>query len=231
MKTPSRIATRVAIVAVLAFVTGSCALAATKHPDLTGPWMIAPPITALKTVDGLSPPLRAEASEKYRRNQEAKSKSSNKYDTMTRCVPPGVPRLSLQAFPWAIVQGLHHVLFVYEWNHLNRNVYMDEAHFDGIGPTYLGQSVGKWDGNTLEVDTNSFNDFTLLDDSGLPHSDQLETIERYRLRGGNTLELSLKITDPQSYLKPWETKIMFKKVAGAMIKEDYCLKRVGALKQ
>jgi hypothetical protein len=231
MSMNSRSAARALITGIFGSMLLGKALAASHKPDLSGPWLIEKPVPSLTTLDGNAPPMRAEATVRYMLNKEAKDKGNKKYDTMTGCVPPGVPRLSLQPFPWTIVQGKHHVLFVYEWNHLNRNVYMEEEHFNGIGPTYLGQSVGKWDGNTLVVDTNSFNAMTLLDDSGLPHSAALQTIERYRLiKGGKLLELVVKITDAQSYLKPWETRITFKKVPGTLIKEDYCLKRVGAVK-
>ncbi len=219
-------AMRALVTGILSSMALGAALAAAAKPDLSGPWLIEKPVTSLITLEGKAPPMRAEATVRYMLNKEARDKGNKKYDTMTSCMPPGVPRLSLQPFPWSIVPSERHLLFVYEWNRLTRKVYMEQDHFDDSGPTYLGQSVGKWDGNTLVVDTNSFNDQTLLDDSGLPHSDSLQTVERYRLiKGGKVLELVLKVTDAQSYLKPWETRITFKKVPGTVIKEDDCLQR------
>jgi hypothetical protein len=205
-------------------------LAAARNPDLSGPWLIERPVKSLTTIDGLAPPLRAEATMRYMLIKEAAGKGDKKYDTMAGCLPPGVPRLSLQPMPWTIVQDEHHVLFVYEWNQLHRDVALEAEHVDGTGPSYLGQSVGKWEGKTLVVDTSGFNDKTLLDDSGLPHSAGLQTVERYRLtKGGKVLEMTVQITDAPSYLKPWETRVTFKKMPGMPIKEDNCLKRVGAL--
>jgi hypothetical protein len=205
------------------------ALAAAANPDLSGPWIIDKPVTSLTTIDGTMPPLRAEATVRYMLIKEAKSKGDNKYDTMPRCMPPGVPRLSLQPFPWSIVQGDQQSRFVYQWNNLRRDVFMDAAKHDDVQPTNLGQSTGKWDGKTLVVETRHYNNQTLLDDAGLPHSEALQTVERYRLtKGGRMLELTLKITDPQSYLKPWEARLMFKKLPGTTIGQDDCLKRVGA---
>jgi len=91
-----------------------------------------------------------------------------------------------------------------------------------------GKSIGRWEGNTLVVDTNSYNDATWLDDSGLPHSDELHTVERLKLaRGGTELIDTITIDDPQTFAKPWQTVMVFRKDPGAIIKEDYCLGRLG----
>lgn len=201
-------------------------------PDISGPWQIVHAPRALRTLDGKAPPLLAAAKATYESHRQLHAKGDNSYDSMQRCVPPGVPRLQAQAnFPWSIVQGTRHYVFIFEWNHLNRDVYMSEGHFEGIGPTYLGQSVGHWEGQTLVVDTDSYNDATLLDDSGLPHSDELQTLERYRLiQGGKGLELQIRFTDPKTFSKPWTAKLEFGKQPNAILKEDYCLRRLGLVK-
>jgi hypothetical protein len=201
-------------------------------PDLSGPWQVSAGQGALKTADGMAPPLLPAAASAYAANQAAKARGENGHDSMARCVPPGVPRLSLQAFPWDIVQGKRHIMFVYEWNHLHRLVYMNEGgHFEAIGPTYLGQSVGRWEGDALVVDTHTFNGKTLLDDAGLPASDALHTLERYRLiDGGAKLELSVTITDPNNYAQSWVARVTFDRQPGAVLKEDYCFRRVGIVK-
>ncbi|MGC3980400.1 MAG: hypothetical protein QM808_03985 [Steroidobacteraceae bacterium] len=206
--------------------------AAGGPPDLSGPWQISNTPTALTTSDGKQPPLTEEGKKLYADNQAAKTKGDKTYDSINKCVPPGIPRLAMQPFPFDIVQGPRHVAIMHEWNHLPRTIYMAEGHFDGIGPTYLGQSVGKYEGDTLVVDTNQFNDQTLLDDSGLPHSDELVTVERYRLiDDGKRLELRVTITDPKIFTQPWETTLTFdKSPAGTIVKEDYCFRRTGIVK-
>lgn len=199
-------------------------------PDFSGPWQISNPPEALMTSDGKTPPLTADAKQMYEANTAARAKGDKTYDSINRCVPPGVPRLALQPFPFDIVQGKRHISFMHEWNHLPRIVYMNEGHFDGIGPTYLGQSIGRYEGDTLVVDTNAFNDQTLLDNSGLPHSAELTTIERYRLLDGNRLELRVTITDPQTFTQPWEAVLTFDKRLDVLIKEDYCFRRTGIVK-
>lgn len=204
---------------------------ASGTPDLSGPWQITQPVTALTTSDGKAPPLTAAAKQRYEANVAAAKQGDKTYDSINRCVPPGIPRLALQPFPFDIVQGKRQVSFLHEWNHLPRIVYMAEGHFEGIGPTYLGQSVGRYEGDTLVVDTNAFNDQTLLDDSGLPHSDELTTIERYRLRDdGKRLELRVTFTDPQTFTQTWETTLNFDKHPNVLVKEDYCFRRTGIVK-
>ena len=224
------VAGMMSLVACLA--SGAVAQAAEAQPNLSGPWIISNPPSALKTSDGGAPPFTAEGKQLYQDNMAMKAKGDTDYDSIKRCVPPGIPRLSMQPFPFDIVQGERHVAIMHEWNHLPRIVYLAEGHFEGIGPTYLGQSVGKYQGDTLVVDTNQFNDQTLLDDSGMPHSDELTTVERYRLiDGGKHLQVKVTITDPKIFTKPWETTLTFdKSPAGTIVKEDYCFRRTGIVK-
>jgi hypothetical protein len=104
---------------------------------------------------------------------------------------------------------------------------MRPDHFENIGPEYLGQSIGHWEGEVLVVDTSGYNDKTWLDDSGLPHSEGLHTIERIRLKGRNLLEDRLWITDDQIFAQPWSATLYFRRHAGVIVKEDYCLGRLG----
>jgi hypothetical protein len=190
--------------------------------DLTGPWQLATATPALKTLEGQLPPMRAETMMRFQVLHEKKSPT-------TSCLPPGVPRLSLQPFPWMIVQGKRYVVFVHEWNHLFRVVTMDGEHVENMGRTFLGQSTGQWADKALVVTTNGFNDRSVLDDSGLPHSPALQTVERYKLtKGGNVLELDLTVADAFTYLKSWDTRLLFKKLPGTVLRDDYCLQRTGA---
>jgi hypothetical protein len=189
--------------------------------DFTGPWEIAAPVKALKTVDGKAPPLTA-AGKKMQQHNRTNS------DPMSRCLPPGIPRIMTQrGFPFDIVIGKDVGGMYFEWNHFPRPIYMNIEHFENIGPTYLGQSVAKWEGDTLVVDTSGFNDTTWLDDSGLPHSEDLHTVERIRLKSVNMLEDRITFTDAKVFSKPWTTVLTFKKKPGYIVKVDYCLGRTG----
>lgn len=197
-------------------------------PHISGPWQVVGSIQSLRTSDGKVPPLRPEAQTIYAKHIAARQAGDATFDPMTKCLPPGVPRLMLQPFPFSIVQGKTMVGFVFEWNHLNRVVYLNQQHFEAIGPLYLGQSVGHWEGNTLVVDTNNYNDLTLLDDAGIPHSEDLRTVERIRLtNGGAVLEDRIRFEDAKTFTRPWEAVVTFNKKTDVTINEDYCLGRTG----
>jgi len=212
----------------LAGVSMICATgAAGAVPDISGPWTIYQPQGALRTSHGEAPPLLPAAAATYAANRAARG-SAKDSDPDLRCLPPGVPRLFLQRFPFNIVQGKTMYAMMFEWNHLPRVIYFIPSHTETIGPLYLGQAIGHWEGDTLVVDTNSFNDTTWLDDTGLPHSEDLHTIERIKLTdGGHELADTVTIDDPTDYAKTWTTRLLFKKDPGVIIKEDYCLGRVG----
>lgn len=135
-------------------------------------------------------------------------------DPILRCDPPGLPRIATgRGGPFEIVQIPGRILILYEWYHERRQVWMDGRPLPkDPDPTWYGYSVGRWEGNTLVVDTIGFNDKSWLDASGHPHSDAMRIEERYQRVNHDTLDLTFKITDPKAYTEPWvSTKpIVFK---------------------
>ncbi len=203
--------------------TGLATVAFAAKPDLSGPWEVANAVTTLKTADGKAPPLTAAGQKLYQNNKANPDK-----DPMKGCLPPGIPRALVQkGFPFSIVIGEKVGGMVLEWNHLPRPIYLDQPHFENIGPTYLGQTIGHWEGDTLVLDTNGFNDKTWLDDSGLPHSVALHVVERLRLKNATTLESTITFEDPAVFSKSWSTVLTFNKRPGYIVKEDYCFGRTG----
>ena len=192
-------------------------------PDLSGPWEIIRPIANLTTVAGEPPPLTAAGKELY-----AKNRANAEADPMKSCLPPGIPRAMTQpGFPFSIIEGHAYLGMMLQWNHLPRIIYLNQAHFENIGPEYLGQSVAHWDGKALIIDTTGYNDKTWLDESGLPHSEALHTAERLRLKSADRLEDTIRFEDPAIFSAPWTARLMFRKLPGTVIKEDYCLGRTG----
>jgi hypothetical protein len=146
-----------------------------------------------------------------------------KDDPVNRCLPMGVPRLS--AFPEKIVQTSTEVIILDEGDiHTFRLIYLaGRPHPKEPEPTWYGDSIGKWDGDTLVVDTIGFNDRTWLDAVGHPHTDQLHVIERYRRPNAGTLELEVKIEDPGAYAKPFTLAGSFRLAPpNREIQERYC---------
>jgi hypothetical protein len=126
------------------------------------------------------------------------------------CFPPGTPRIYLQPFPMEIVQTPARVLMIFEFNHFIRQIWTDgRGHNTDLGPTWFGDSIGHWEGDTLVVDTIGLNDKTWIDRAGHPHSDQLHVVERMRRPEPNTLQVGLTIEDPKAYTRPWGGQVTF----------------------
>jgi hypothetical protein len=142
---------------------------------------------------------------------------------ITKCYPPGVPRIYLQPFPLQIVQTSKEVIFLYEYDHTVRHIFTDgRKHPDDLTATYMGDSIGRWEGDILVVDTIGFNEKTWLDRAGRPHSDQLHVIERFQRMNQNDLELDVTMEDSKALTKPWDVHIGFQLHADWNIAEQVC---------
>lgn len=128
----------------------------------------------------------------------------NHIDPTSRCILPGVPRVNSSPYPMQIVQLPDKVIFLYEYMHNFRVIYTDgRAHHTDWEPSLLGDSVGRWEGDTLVIDTRNLTDRTWLDDHGNRHSDALHVIERWRRISANQLSYEETIDDPKFYTRPW----------------------------
>jgi hypothetical protein len=132
-----------------------------------------------------------------------------KDDPEGNCLPAGVPRLA--PYPWRILQypthkAATHIFVVYEGNiHSYRQIFMDgRAHPADPDPTWYGHSIGRWDGNTLVIDTVGFNDKFWFDFLGHPHTERLHTIERWTRTDLATLLMETTIDDPGAYARPFK---------------------------
>jgi len=117
------------------------------------------------------------------------------------CDPPGVPRIYM--YPWEItfIQTPKIVYILYEYTKVWRAIYMDRDHPKDPDNDWMGDSIGRYEGDTFVIDTVGFNDKTWLDQTGHPHSDALHVIERFRRPDHNKLELTVTIDDPKAYTK------------------------------
>jgi hypothetical protein len=137
------------------------------------------------------------------------SKNQSKYDPEGYCLPPGGPRMMATPYPAEIIQlpEQKRIIMIFEGaTHIWREISMDAREHpkgDALNPTYLGHSVGHWEGDTLVVDVVGFNEATWLDYFGHPHTDQLHVIERYSRPNKGTLHYEAVIDDPGAYTKPF----------------------------
>ena len=116
------------------------------------------------------------------------------------CLPQGVPKINSAPVPFKIVQTEKLVLLVYEAFNLWRQVHLDSREFaEELNPSWLGFSKGRWEGDTLVVETRGLNGKQWLDHGGLPTSDKLTVIEKFRRPSFGQLEIELTINDPTYY--------------------------------
>jgi len=184
-------------------------------PDLTGVWLI----------DHFQANLFPKGNAPFTPWGEAHFKLA---DTMVNdpnlaCLPHGVPRIMFIPLPMEIFQVPGKVLMYQEAGNQLRQIHLDRQHpkeFDT--PTYNGDSIGKWEGDTLVVDTTGFNDITWLDHVGLPHTEALHVIERINRVDHDTLKDDFTIEDPKAYTKPWIAQQIYKLKPGWEIAEYVC---------
>jgi hypothetical protein len=142
----------------------------------------------------------------------------SKDDPEGYCLPPGIPRMMNTPFPMQIYQLPDRIMQVFEGGaHMWRVIYMDgrkHTPADKWNPTYLGESIGHWEGDTLVVDVVGFNDRTWLDAAGHPHGEKLHVVERYTRDDEDTLHYQATIEDPDFYTKPWSVGWHIKWKAG-----------------
>jgi len=128
-------------------------------------------------------------------------------DPLAKCFKPGVPRLTYLPFPLQIVQAPQQVTIFYEYVHNYRNINLSrKTHLDGLD-FWNGDSIGRWEGNTLVVDVTNFNDQTWFDGAGNFHSEALHVVERYTRTDANTLMYEATIEDPKVFTRPWKISL------------------------
>ena len=150
-------------------------------------------------VEGGSIPYQPWALEKKKQNYAERSTA----DPLTKCYLPGVPRATYVPMPFEIVQTPKYVLMAYEFAHARRIIYTDGSpHVEAL-EFWMGDSRGKWEGDTLVVSTNNFTDKTWFDKAGNFHSTDLQVVERYTPTGPNHIAYAATMQDPKVFTRPW----------------------------
>jgi hypothetical protein len=150
-------------------------------------------------------------------------------DPVYACFPPGTPRVYLHPFPMEIIELPGRVLMIFEYDHLIRQIYTDgRPHRSDLAPTWMGDSIGRWEGDTLVVETVNFNDKTWLDRTGVAHSEALRVIERIRLIDADNLEIDITMEDPVALVEPWRAQRFLRRTDWT-IEEFACMDNVNFL--
>ena len=144
-------------------------------------------------------------------------------DPAFQCYPPGVPRIYLHPFPMQIVQAAKELTMIFEYDHNVRHIYTDgRQHAPDAVPTYMGDSIGRWDGDTFVIDTVGFNDRTWLDRVGHPHSEKLHVMERLHRTAADRLQIDFTIEDPVAYTHSFTSTLFFRGHADWNLMEQVC---------
>ena len=153
----------------------------------------------LGVVEGGAIPYKPEALAQRAENREKWLEN----DPERKCYLPGVPRANYMQFPFEIVQSRSQILFSYQYAGAVRNVFLKDP-----GPaqidSWMGQSVGKWEGNSLVITVTGQNDQSWFDRSGNHHSSDMVVVERFTPTGPGLMRYEATITDPQTFTRPWK---------------------------
>lgn len=170
---------------------------AAAPPDLNGVWS-APFTPDISKVLGHQPPFTAYGAARFAKEDEID-------DPLTKCLPIG-PARGIQAgiMPFQIVQTPAVFTILFENQHTFRIIHTDgRSHPKDLDPTWFGDSIGKWEGDTLVVDTIGLDDRTWLDTAGHEHSDQLHMVERFQKIDNNNIKWTVTFEDPKFFTEPW----------------------------
>ena len=230
-----------AVVAVLVLSSGILAQTAGPQgavkapaPDLTGVWRRSrrPPDNARRytmyeiagTLTLQEPPMTPWGAAKHKAAKPNFGPHgvpiSETNDPVFKCFPPGVPRIYIMRVgqPLEIMQIPGRVIMFFEYDHFVRQIFTDgRQHSPDLTPSFMGDSIGRWEGDTLVVDTVGFNDRTWLDGDGHPHSDALHLVQTFKRTDLGHIAYSVTIEDPKTYTKPWKNERTLVLYAGPLL--------------
>ena len=177
-------------------------------PDLSGVWETSPGYTGniardLKNGEVAFQPW---AETLYKHRVETMSRE----DPQARCVLSGVPRENVVPYPFKILNTNGEIVILYEALHSYRQIFMDGRPLPkNPNPTWMGYSVGHWEGDTLVVESSGFVDNNWLDNNGHPGTEALHLTERFRRRDFGHIDAAITVDDPKAYKKPWTVNLKF----------------------
>jgi len=164
-------------------------------------------------------PLRPDAADLFRQ----RAKTFTIESPLSHCLPVGMPLLEMSPAPYKIIQNPGLTLMLYERDTTYRQVYTDGRKLpEDPQPSWLGYSAGKWDGDSLVVETIAFNDRGWLDARGHTHSEALHLTERFHRVDFGHMEVQLTIDDPKTYTRPFTVLLKQRLLPDTDLLESYC---------
>lgn len=196
------------------------------HPSIVALGTIGSVPAGLGVVEGGTIPYKRQAL----KTREENKKNWVDRDPEIKCYLPGVPRATYMSFPFQIFHSEKAIFFAYEYAGAVRNIYLEDP---GPAPidSWMGQSWGYWEDDTLVIEVTGFNGQTWFDRSGNFHSDQLKVIEKYTLINNHTMKYEATIEDEKVFTKPWKISMNLYKRVGkdAQLQQFKCVEFVEEL--
>lgn len=182
--------------------------------DFEGAWGEVREFNALSEAPGDEiwrlPPFTAHAQRMFWHRVEMENAGTPVPDAGIRCEPMGLARGVNAEFGFRVLQTPTHLLWIMNEDHLVRRFRIGGTHPAAITPSYMGDSIAHWEGDTLVIDSIGFNDRTWLDFDGTPHSKRLHVTERLRkIDNGARIEDAMTINDPVMYTRPWTVRMVY----------------------
>jgi hypothetical protein len=214
-----------ALAALLTAAALSASAFGADVPDISGTYWGTEYRAKIQLVGGGELPLTPAGKAAYDKNMAGLKDGSLSDDARKYCVPDGIPRVLATPYPFEIIQAPPgQTTIIYELNHQVRAIAMDKplpSDKELIPyPYYNGHSVGKFEGDTLVVESAGFNEKTFIDATGAPHTDEMHTVERIRRTSPTELEDVVTIHDPQYYTRDWSARFVYK-LRNEVRLEDY----------
>ncbi len=198
--------TALTVACVLSATLASAQSAPFGRPDLSGFW-INQYTPDLSTALGKQPPFTELGAERWRTVDTSK-------DPTGTCLPPGPSRGFTAPFPFILVQHPDAISVLFEYQSIWRVIYMDgRPHPDDVHeyPYFMGHSIGRWEGDTLVVDTTGIDERSWLDTAGHEHSAQLRLTERFKKIDADSIEWTATFDDPVFFVRPWSITRTFRR--------------------
>jgi hypothetical protein len=203
-----------ALTALLA-ISALSGSAQAQTPDISGTYWATEYHAKIQLVGGGDLPLTATGKAAYEKNMAGLKDGSTTDAARKFCVPDGLPRVLATPYPFEIIQAPPgQVTIIHELNHQVRVVAMDKpmptVKEQEVFPYYNGHSIGHFEGDALVIHTGGFNEKTLIDATGAPHTDEMTTMERIRRISPTELEDVVTIHDPEYYSRDWQARFVYK---------------------
>jgi len=215
------------VAAFAALILAGPAFGQGKAPDISGTYWATQYNAKVQLVGGGELPLTAKGKEAYEKNMAGLKDGSITDDARKYCTPDGPVRNLATPYPFEIFQAPPgQVTIIHELNHQIRVVALDKPtpKYEELVafPFYNGHAFGRWDGDTLVVESLGFNEKTFLDATGAPHTDELVTTERIRKISPTELEIVVNVHDPDYYTRDWQARFVYKQRNDVRLEDYVC---------